>query len=121
MHLKLGYHKMGVSTNIYAVYGVKIAYDADFAEAYDEVYDDDDTPTIIVDGMSGDYMVFGTTMYDSGDFRYGMEDGDNWKEIDIGFLTKAEEAYKWIFVNKFPQFAHYMNEPFKLIIFTHYH
>ena len=112
---------MGVSTNIYGVYGVKIDWDSSFFEAYEEVYDDDDTPIIISDEMCGEYMVFGTKLYDSGDFRYGMEDGDTWKTIDPSVLSKTEEAYKWIFVKKFPQFVHYMNEPFKLIIFTHYH
>lgn len=112
---------MGVSTNIYGVYGVKIDWDDDLNDAYDAVYDDDDTPIAILDGMCGKYIVFGTKLYDSGDFRYGMEDGDTWKDIDLGVLKNVEEAYKFVFNKKFPQFAHYMDQPFKLMIFTHYH
>jgi len=47
---------MGVSTNIYTFYGVKIEWDDDFHEAYDEVYADLQVP-VIVDAMMGEYIV----------------------------------------------------------------
>ena len=110
---------MGVSTNYYTVYGVKIIDNADFNEAYDDVYDDKDTPTVISDNYSGEYVILGKILYDSGDLRWG-ESGDEFVEIDLASLPDIEKAYKTAFIAKFPQFASFLDAPFKIMSFAHY-
>lgn len=112
---------MGVSTNIYTYYGVKIPYDNELSEAYEEHYENPQAPDILFDDMCGKYIVLGVRLYNSGDMRYGMEDGDHWKEIDLGMLPKHQIEYKEAFKQFYPQFMHLLDKPFKLITFTHYH
>lgn len=111
---------MGVSTNFYTVLGIKTEWLDDFAEAYDEVYDDPDTPFVLMDSMDGDYMIFGTVLFDSGDARWGFEDGDSFTEIDISTFAHREEKYKAEFSSKFPEFTHLMDVPFNLMSLAHY-
>ena len=111
---------MGVSTNFYTMYGIKTDWLDDFSEAFDEVYDDGDTPSVLLGAMDGDYMIFGFVLFDSGDARWGFEDGDSFKEIDISTLPEKEAEYKGEFIAKFPQFAHLMDQPFKLMCLAHY-
>lgn len=111
---------MGVSTNIYAVHGAKIPWHSAFMEAYDEIYDSCDID-VIPDGMGGEYIVLGTKLFDSGDFRWGLEDGDSYKEIDLTTLDELESKYKERFKVLFPNFLDIIAQPFKIIMFTHYH
>lgn len=115
---------MGVSTNIYTVYGITIdGFDKDLFEAYDKIYNDADAPEIIMDGMGGDYTILGCVLFDSGDFRWGLEGGYPLTEVslDDGHLKNLEEKYKENFVKKLPEFKHLVeNVQFKLIMFTHY-
>jgi hypothetical protein len=101
------------------MYGVKIADNAEFNEAYDEVYDDTDTPTVILDCYSGEYIILGKILYDSGDLRW-EESGDSFVEIDLDSLPDIEKDYKTSFIDKFPQFASLLDAPFKLMTFVHY-
>jgi len=110
---------MGISTNYYTVYGIKGEFNDEFFEAYDNVYNDDDTPTVLIDSMSGEYAVLGTILFDSGDQRYG-EVEDVFVEIDMDNLPAIELSYKNLFITKFPQFASLMDTPFKLMTFVHY-
>src|ERR1035437_10463759 len=96
---------MGVSTNIYTYYGIKIPYNQEFADAYDNVYENCPVD-VLIDGMGGDYIVLGKKLFDSGDFRWDMEDGDDFKEIDPDELADIERDYKLAFIVGFPQFAH---------------
>jgi hypothetical protein len=111
---------MGVSTNFYTICGIKIDWDEDFFYAHDEVYDDPDTPYVLFDGMSGEYIIFGEKLFDSGDYRYYFEDGDSFKEIDLSKLSDIETNYQQQFVAKFPQFKHLMDQPFKVMTLAHY-
>lgn len=111
---------MGISTHIYAIWGRKIPWNDAFSEAYDEVYDDDDTPDVIMDGMGGDYMILGTKLFDSGDFRWGLDNGDAYKEVDIASFPQIELAYKSAWRAKFPALADLVDKPFGLIVLTHY-
>lgn len=111
---------MGISTNIYGYFGIKTEWNSEFSEAYEEVYNDTDTPLMLFESMGGKYMIFGHRLYNSGDFRYGMEDGDVFKTIDLNTLPELEAKYKEEFIKKFPQFASIMDAPFQLMIFTHY-
>ncbi len=114
---------MGVSTHIYGYLGVKIPWDDDMHEVFEEHLESDrepDLPGHVFDYMGGKYHVLGVKLYDSGDFRWGMEDGDVYKKIDITKFPEMEASYKAEFIKKMPQFAHYMEKPFSMIIFTHY-
>lgn len=112
---------MGISTNFYTIYGVKVPWDDDFNLAYDEVYDDADAPWVLLDGMGGKYMIFGEKLFDSGDYRWDFEGGDTFKEIDLSKLSEIETNYKKQFVRKFPQFKNLMDQPFKIMTLVHYH
>lgn len=110
---------MGVSTNIYTFYGIKIEWNDDFHEAYDEVYADIQVP-VIVDAMMGEYIVFGEQLFDSGDFRYGMEDGQTYTETDLEALPELREKYIEEFCKWLPEFRHLIDVEWKIICFTHY-
>lgn len=111
---------MGVSTNWYTLIGVKHNFDDKFTEAWDNVYSDEDTPYVLIDCMSGEYMIFGEVLFDSGDYRYGFEDGDSYKEYSLEEISEKEKNYKESFVRKFPEFAHLVNVQFKVISVAHY-
>ena len=40
---------MGININVYTYFGVKIDWNDEFLEAYEEVYSDNDTPNVLVD------------------------------------------------------------------------
>lgn len=111
---------MGINMHIYGMFGVEHKWNDEFSDAHDEVYDDADTPNVIMDGMGGDYMVFGEILYDSGDGRYGFEGADPMKTYDVSELNAIEDKYKQAFLAKFPKFAELVSQPFKIIMFTHY-
>lgn len=108
---------MGVSTNIYTYYGVKIPYDHELAGAYDEHYLNPQAPDIL---FGEEYIVLGKRLFDSGDFRYALEDGDDWKQIDIGMLPAFEIDYRIQFAKFYPDLTHLLEKPFRLFTFTHY-
>lgn len=111
---------MGIDTNTYAIWGVRIeGYPEDFSEAYEAVYDTCQLD-ILTDGMNGEYMIFGQKLFNAGNVRWGMEDGDECKQIDIAEFPALEKEYKEEFCKVFPEFKHYMDQPFKLICITHY-
>lgn len=111
---------MGVSTNCYTIIGVRLEMNDAFVEAWDDVYSDDDTPNVIVDCMSGEYLILGEILFDSGDYRWGFEDGDTYKEHSHTKLIEKEQAYKTAFISKFPEFKDLVKEPFKVISVVHY-
>lgn len=111
---------MGVSTNFYTIHGVKTEWNDEFVEFYDEVYEDKDTPFLIIDGMGGEYLIFGSLLFDSGDYRWGFENGDQYKEIDLTTLAEKEDTYKKAFIAKFPQFKEWMDQPFKIMSLAHF-
>jgi hypothetical protein len=85
------------------------------------VCDDEDTPFVLIDGYSGEYVILGVKLFDSGDQRYG-EVEDVYVEIDIGKLHNLEFEYRKEFEAKFPQFVEtLLKEPFKLMTLMHCH
>jgi hypothetical protein len=111
---------VGISTHVYAVYGVRVAWNDEFSEAHELVYDDDDLPDMIFDGMSGEYMMLGHILFDSGDFRWGFENGDVMKTIDSSLFGKIEADYRAAFALKFTGFEHLLAQPFELHVFLHW-
>ena len=110
---------MGIDTHYYTIHGVKLDWNDDFTQAYDEVYDDDDTPFVLLESMCGEYMILGNVLYDSGNLRWG-ETEDVFVEIDIQKLGELELQYRKDFIAKFPQFEKFVYGPFKLMTFVHY-
>ena len=111
---------MGISTHVYAILGVKIPWDEEFCDAHELVYDDDNVPDLIFDGMSGEYIVLGKILFDSGDFRWGFEKGDIWKTVDNSRFAEIEKNYREEFSRKFPKFTHLLTQPFELHVFLHW-
>lgn len=111
---------MGVNTHIYVMFGTKIEWDDAFNDAYEEVYNDISTPHVVFDGMSGEYMVLGEMLWNGGDIRWGLEDGEANKSIDINSLQLIEKNYKESFCKKFPNFMHLMDTSFMIQAFLHY-
>lgn len=110
---------MGISTNYYTVHGVKLEWNDEFHEAYDEVYNDEDTPIVNFESICGEYIILGKILYDSGDLRWG-DLKDAFVEIDLDSLSDIEADYKKEFIAKFPKFASLVEKPFKLMTFVHY-
>jgi hypothetical protein len=111
---------MGISTHFYTICGIKAEWNEEFACAHDEVYDNPDTPFVLFDGIGGKYTIFGEVLFDSGDARWGFEDGDHFKEIDLSMLSEIEANYKKKFAEKFPQFKHLVEQPFKVMTLSHH-
>lgn len=115
---------MGIDVHDYLVYGRKLPWSNKFHEAYDDDYDTNgngNTVEVIMDGMSGEYIVVGPILRMSGNHRY-MPDGDDdvFQEINLADLPALEDEYKRKFCEAFPKFKEWMDEPFVLLSFTHY-
>jgi hypothetical protein len=114
---------MGVNINVYTFWGVKLKWDDQLWEAIEEYqmqHGDSEAPGHIMDGMTGEYMVLGVQLFDSGDFRYG-ELNEQLCEVHVQDLPVQEALYKSEFCNKLPAWSHVMDTPFQLIMFVHYH
>ena len=111
---------MGVSTNFYTVLGIKLQWNEAFSEVYNDAYGEEDLPTVIMDGYAAEYIVLGSVLFDSGDMRWGFEDGDTFEEIKLEDLKDIEKEYKEKFVTRFPEFKHLLDESFSIISFVHY-
>ena len=124
---------MGINIHVYTVYGVKLPWDDAFYEAYEEIEEAlcdefgyskpkpaDRQIEAVMDSMSGEYMILGPILYDSGDFRY-CEDMNNYQEIDIDGLESMQRMYKENFGRLYPEHHHLIvHKDFKLINFIHY-
>jgi len=119
---------MGINTHYYTAYGVYVEdYDDDLSdELFGEndlynLFEDGTLPEdfgLIMDGMSGNYMVFGKILFDSGDLRYN-DFKDTFVEIEVDALAEHKEQYIEQFMNYFPSFGHYMDREWKLMTFMH--
>lgn len=52
--------------------------------------------------------------------RYGCEDADGFTTLDLHKLDGMETEYKQEFCTLFPQFADLINQPFEILMFTHW-
>jgi hypothetical protein len=124
---------MGINMHVYTVYGVKLPWNDAFYEAYEEIEEAlldefgwgkpqpaDRQIEVIMDAMMGEYMVLGTRLYDSGDFRY-CDDMNNYQEISIDGLHVDWLDYKEKFARLYPNHVHLLEgiEP-KMINLIHY-
>ena len=117
---------MGIDINIYTIYGVKLEYDEEFSEAIDDADDargidlPDDFPFVLFDGMSGEYMILGKKLFDSGNFRWSTTDGDTCIETDPADLEKYRETYIKEFIKYFPKFRYLLDDEWQIISIIHY-
>lgn len=109
---------MGIDVTVHTVFGVKTPWHDEFVDDYDDVYEKFPLD-IIMDGMGGEYLIFGKNLFNSPNFRWG-DGGDSLTEIDVSELPAIEAEYKQEFVKWFPQYASLIDKPFKIIAFTHY-
>jgi len=109
---------MGVSTNVYTVYGVRHDWDEEFSEAYDDVYEDLEQ-FVILDGMSGEYIVIGEILFDSGDSRWEPMAG--FSNIDISDLPQKRADVERAFAEKLPSHTRMLEGDWSLMTFVHYH
>lgn len=126
---------MGVNINVYTVYGVKTAWDDNFFEAHETIEETlvdefgygkpipaDRQIETIIDGMGGDYFVFGKILYDSGDFRY-CDDMNDFKEIDCSLtaLNSIKTEYMEKFNRLYPEHIHLLEgKDWKMFNIIHY-
>ena len=114
---------MGISTNYYTVYGVKIPWNDDFSDYYDgHLYDhkDDLQFDVILDAMEAEFTIIGKILFDSGDLRWN-EFKDQYVEIDIENLPKIKEEIVARFKDIVdPKYHSLVENEFKLITFTFY-
>jgi hypothetical protein len=114
---------MGINTYFYTIHGVKTEWDDEFHSEYYEAYDHGiiGLPWVLVDGMGGKYIIFGTPLFTSGNLRWGFEEGDSYKELDLQNLNELEVKYREEFGKKFQKHVHLLgSEPFKLISLIHF-
>jgi hypothetical protein len=124
---------MGINTHVYTVFGVRLEWNDDFHEAYEEIeeallaefgwgnpQEAGRQVEAIMDGMCGEYMILGHIIYDSGDFRY-CEDMNNYQEIDTSNMLSLELEYKEQFARLYPNHVYLLEgKDFKLINLIHY-
>lgn len=114
---------MGISTHFYTIWGIRHDWSTmeKFIEGpYEDTWEDDDTPFMLVDGMCGEYVILGRILFDSGDMRYGFENGNSFVQVDVNKLPVFEALYKDAFIKKYPDFTHFVDKPFKLMTLAHY-
>lgn len=124
---------MGINMNVLAVYGIRLDWDEAFYEAYEEIEEAlcdefgygkpvpaDRQIEAKFDCYSGDYMILGEVLYDSGDFRW-CDNMNDYQEIDMSNLLNIELEYKEKFARLYPEHVHLLErKDFKLINFIHY-
>jgi hypothetical protein len=114
---------MGVSTECMVYWGIRLEWNHDLNERFEEFWEEDresELPGHVFDGMSCEYMVLGVQLWNGGDIRYGLEGGQPFTQQDVSELALMEAKYKEKFCNQFPEFAQLMDQPFKLCMFSHY-
>jgi|GEM_PF-5548632 len=109
---------MGISTNVYTIYGVRHKWDEAFSEAFDDVYEGLED-YVVIDGMGGDYMVVGAKLFDSGDSRWEPMEG--FAEIDISDLPHKKAEVEQAFTEKLPSQIRMLEGDWSLMTFVHYH
>ena len=121
---------MGININNYGVYGVKINdYNSEMSELDEKLYELNNQGIhfvdVIADGMMGEYIIFGQKFWDSGDWRYGAEDGQS-----LGILDPDSESLQKIreliingFQEHLPNYVHLVNDhkQWQIMALTHYH
>lgn len=124
---------MGINTHVYSYWGVRTEWHDDFYNAYEEIeeanmdqYGYNKAPAgtqieVLMDGMSGEYMVFGERLYDSGDARWGEMVNSNEVEINDAVLEQMRSEYMSKFKTLYPdQYDWLAAKPWRLVNLVHW-
>ena len=106
---------MSVDTTFYVVNGIRLLWNDKFINSIMDDHEIDGE--FIIDGMGGHYIVIGNILCSSNKYE---DDDDQFKEIDISLLKENEIEYKKWFVESYPDYKEFVNQPFKLLCFLHY-
>jgi hypothetical protein len=104
----------------YVVYGVKVAFDDDFVDEYYKKEEQCKDLGIIIDGMSGEYVVFGDILFSNGDIEREGDAFDEFKIVNPSTLTRNSHNYRAKFAKVFPDYTHMIVSKFQLLMFVHY-
>lgn len=116
---------MGINIHVYSYWGVRTEYNNDVSDRWHELDEQDISPVndveILMDGMSGEYMVFGVQLYDSGDSRWGEMINSNEVEINDAILETIRSEYMNKFKQLYPdQYEWLAAKPWRLVNLVHY-
>jgi hypothetical protein len=116
---------MGINVHVYSYWGVRTEYNNDVSARWHELDEQDISPAddveILMDGMSGEYMVFGVQLYDSGDSRWGEMINSNEVEINDAVLKQMQTEYMEKFKTLYPdQYEWLAAKPWRLVNLVHY-
>lgn len=110
-----------MNLNFYAYYGIKLPYIAEISEA--SYAEDEWTRYCLFDGMSGEYIIVGERLWDSGDARYAYSGSDEYREYvltDQKFETKKQQILD-CFRKDAPHLLQYVDTQWKLLFIPHYY
>lgn len=108
---------MGVSTECFTFYGVKLEWNDEFVEAFDDHYEQLED-YVLIDGMGGDYIVIGAKLFESGDSRWDAMSG--FEEIDVSGLPERRSVAEKALEAEMPDYKHLWQGEWKLMSFVHY-
>jgi len=124
---------MGINVHVYSYWGVRTEWNKEFYDAYEAVEDRnidtygynkepaDAQIEVLMDGMSGEYMVFGERLYDSGDSRWGEMVNSNEVDIYPEKLDQMRHDYMEQFKLLYPdQYEWLAAKPWRLVNLVHY-
>ena len=124
---------MGINVHVYSYWGVRTEWNDEFHNAYEAVEEAnidtygynkepaDAQTKVLMDGMSGNYMVFGECLYDSGDSRWGEMTNSNEVEINDSILETMRSDYMSKFKTLYPdQYEWLAAKPWRLVNLVHY-
>jgi hypothetical protein len=116
---------MGINIHVYSYWGVRTEYNNDVSDRWNDLDEQDISPVndveILMDGMSGEYMVFGVQLYDSGDSRWGEMVNSNEVEINDAVLEQMQSEYMNKFKQLYPdQYEWLAAKPWRLVNLVHY-
>jgi len=116
---------MGINVHVYSYWGVRTEWNEAVSDRMEDFWDIDidpaDDANILCDGMSGEYMIFGERLYDSGDSRWDEMYNSNEVEIDQTILDGMREDYMAKFKTLYPdQYEWLAAKPWRLVNLVHY-
>ena len=124
---------LGINVHVYSIYGVRTEWNESFSDAFEEVEDRnieqygygkepaDAQAEVLMDGMGGEYMVFGVELYDSGDGRWGEMVNSNEVDVSHNVLDQMRWDYMSKFKRLYPDHFEWLNsKPWRLVNLVHY-
>jgi hypothetical protein len=108
---------MSYHETFYVVYGIKSEYDPDFLNEYYDKEDQCKDLGIIVDGCSGQYIVFGKILFKRCDDN--SNHNDDFTSTSISDFDKFSKEYRENFAKIFPNYQNKVINNFNILAFIH--